>query len=173
MAILNQLRGAAGKGMYNGESAVNDAIMPAGFFQDADNLFGSGGNNQKGVEKKAVSRLLSIMGGPEDNDNFNYFDVPDVNPFIMAAMRKDIKNKNGDNSQPNSFGLLLQGMANKNSSINNLGMNLGSLFDTQNGNDETPKGLRAGVLNENIYSPEDINPEINFQSTAGKVQFIS
>lgn len=173
MAILNQLRGTAGKGMYNGESSANDAIMPPGFFEDAGNLFRGGGQNQEGVGNHAVSGLLSMMSGPEDDENFNYFDMPDVNPFIMAAMSKDIKNTNGNSSQPNSFGLLLQGMANKTSSGNNLGMNLGGLFGTQNGNDETPQGLRAGVLNENVYSPEDINPEINFGAGSGKTLFIS
>lgn len=89
-------------GSYNNDNTASDALMPPGFFAGTQGLFGSLGGgaqqSQAGGGGGLPMGLFSMMGDNTHgkSNDFNPFDIPDVNPFIMAAMDKDMRDHGGE-----------------------------------------------------------------------------
>lgn len=164
-------------GMYNGDSSANDAIMPPGFFEGAQGLFGAPGDKNAAngnSNDQPVSSLFAMLNN-QSNPDFNPFEMPDVNPFIMAAMDRDMRDNGNKGAQVQGLEFMLQGLTGQGPQANGTGAGFGALF----GGAQLPMGFAtqapgpnygqpidtahqfSGATNQEMFSPEDIQPQIS------------
>lgn len=163
--------------------------MPPGFFDGAQGLFGSLGGGatapgaQGGNNMHAGSGLFAMLNN-QSNPDFNPFEVPDVNPFIMAAMDKDIRDHGNQGNQAAGLEFMMQGLMGQNPITPNVNFGgLGAIFGVGAGmpmreyspRENTPYAFPVdpanpfhnpgfasapGPMNQDYYSPNDVSPQV-------------